>query len=590
MNSNLLEKIKSLPELPGCYLWKNSLNEIIYVGKAKNIKNRTNQYFQKRNDNSKLKLLVNQIYDIDFIVTDSENDALILERNLITEYKPRYNTLLREKGNYPYIILTNEKHPRLIYSANEEKYDGKKYGPFAIQSANKFELYLIAKRLFGFRKCKTLPSKKCIYYDIGQCLGPCINKINENDYINLKKELDDFFSGKFTNIKKYLKDKELLFAKNLDFESAQLYLELQKSIDNILITNETFFNKKLNIDVIGYYSRDSFLTIVIFKYKQGNLLQSYVENNFVIDEEQEFLYEFIKKYYANQNNNIKSIYINLDDEYLSKLNNEYPNIQFSNPKKGKLSNSLILATKNAKIINESKYYKLIDNFLRNESSLQELKKLIDIDDLTLIEMYDNSNMNNDQKVGVKVSYLNGYKEKSLYRKFTLKSELSSDYEMMEELIFRRFKNIYDEDLLPNLIIVDGGQIQINAAKNALAKLNLENIVNVAGLVKNNKHQTDRLLYNNKEYLLDKKSNLYLFLLNIQEEVHRFAISFFRDKKSISLYSNELLLIKGVGKKTLKILLDNFQTIENIKNASVNELSKFITEATAINIKNYFSNN
>ncbi len=586
-NKNLAEKIENLPESPGCYLWKNNVNQIIYIGKAKNIKKRTMQYFNNKDLSSKIKLLVSQISDIDFIVTNNENDALILERNLISKYKPKYNSLIREKGNYPYIVLTKEKNPRLIYTNYPDKYHGKKFGPFATQWVKKHDIYLLVSRLFKLRKCYKLPNKKCIYYDIGQCLGPCINDISDQKYQAIKKEVEDFFSGNTFNIKKDLKQKELEASRKMEFENAQYFLELQNSIDHMILENQTLFNKKLNVDVIGYYEHDGFITVMIFKYKDGELLETFLDNNFLLTDVDEYLEKFILDYYDNREN-VKKVYVDLNENILNQLKKYIPRINFINPKKGNFKELLILSTKNAKSNNDRKYFEMSNNLLRNETCLEELKKLLDLDNLTVIELYDNSNLHNDKKIGVKVCYINGYSEKSLYRKYNINdNSINSDYDMMQYVLNKRFNNLKEGELLPNLIIMDGGKPQISAAIKSLSKKGLDKIINVAGLVKDDKHTTDRIIFNNKEIIIDKKSNLYLFLLKMQEEVHRFAITFFRNKKAQSLYETELSKIKGIGLKTLKKLLENFTSIDEIKNASDEELGKYISAKVIKNIRNYF---
>ncbi len=586
-NKNLAEKIENLPESPGCYLWKNNVNQIIYIGKAKNIKKRTKQYFNNKDISSKIKLLVSQITDIDFIVTNNENDALILERNLIAKHKPKYNSLLREKGNYPYIVLTDDKNPRLVYTNDPEKFKGQKFGPFATQWVRKHEIFLLVNRLFKLRKCNKIPNKKCIYYDIGQCLGPCINKISEEQYKEVKKEINDFFNGNLSSIKKELKQKEIDASKKMEFENAQYFLELQKSIDHMVLENQTLFDKKLNVDVIGYYEHDGFITIMIFKYKDGELLETFLDNNFLLTETEEYVEKFILDYY-DRKENVKKVYVDLKQETLERLSTHISKIEFINPKKGNFRELLILSTKNAKSNNDRKYFEMSNNLLRNETCLEDLKKLLDLDNLTVIELYDNSNLHNDKKIGVKVCYVNGYAEKSLYRKYNINDDsINSDFDMMQYVLDKRFSNLKEGDLIPNLIFMDGGKPQITAAIKTLSKRGLDKIINVAGLVKDNKHTTDRIIFNDQEIMLDKRSNLYLFLLKMQEEVHRFAITFFRDKKTQSLFENELLNINGIGSKTIKKLLANFTSIDNIKNASDEELSKFVSPKVIKNIRNHF---
>ncbi len=588
MEKRLKEKIDNAPKKPGCYLWKDENGKIIYVGKAKNINSRIKQYFLK-NVSDKVKILASKIHDLDFIVTNNENEALILERELISNNKPKYNSLLREIGNYPYIIVTSEENPRLIYTKDYTKYSGKKYGPFAKSNSpkTKHELYLLCNRLFPLRKCKNIPNKKCIYYDIGQCLGPCINKIEKSQYTEIKKDIDRFLNGDVEKIKNNLKNKENFFSSNLNFEQAQYFYELQNSIQNIFDKSEISISNKSETCVIGYVNKNNIITVVIFMYYEGNIVDSYEESSFIVDDEKSELIKIIFNYFY-ENKNIKKVYVSLDDDNLNILNNSIKNIEFINPESSELKKVLSLAAKNAVIKNANFNIKNINKTFTNQNAIEELKKILNIDNLTLIEMYDNSNLFNDEKISTKIAYWNGEKEKNLYRKYILHKDCKSDYDMMKEVIYRRFSNITDGNI-PNLVIVDGGKIQISAALSSLEELGLVNFVNVIGLSKDDKHTTSSLVTIDDTILLDKKSDLYLFLSEIQEEVHRFSISFHRNKRSKKMFSNDLEKINGLGKARIKILLENFSSIDEIKNASIETISQFIPKTIAKKIYDFFRN-
>lgn len=586
MEKKLHEKINNAPNEPGCYLWKDEFNKIIYVGKAKNIKNRIKQYFSS-NASEKVKILSSKIFDLDFIVTKNENDALILERELIQKNKPKYNELLREVGNYPYIILTNENHPRLIYTKDFSKYKGKKYGPFAKvnSSHNKHEIFLLCNRLFPLRKCKTIPKKKCIYYDIGQCLGPCINKITDHDYEKIKKDIDLFFKGDITNIKNNLIDKEKKFALDLNFEQAKYFLDLQKSLSNIFDKNNININRHSNTYVVGYYSNNEILTIVIFNYFEGIIIDSYEESVFLIDDFEDEIVKILFNFFSNSDSQ-KKVFISLNQDNIDFLNNNIDNVEFAIPKKTEMKNAISLAAKNAAYKNANSNYNQINKTFTNQKGLDELSALLNIENLTLIEIYDNSNFFNEAKLAGKVAYWNGEKRKDLYRKYNIKGEIKSDYDMMLFSIKKRFSNITEGDL-PNLIIVDGGIQQVNAAFKALSELGLSSIIDIIGLSKDDYHKTKSIITKDKEFILDKKSNLYSFLYEMQEEVHRYIISNHRKKRIDNFFKSELENIEGIGKKRINILMDNFNSLDDIRKASVKTISQFIPNNIAKKIYDHF---
>ena len=582
---DLKNKLKNVPKLPGCYLWKNKHGIVIYVGKAKNLYNRTHQYFNNKKDPKTFKL-VQEIFDLDYVIVNNENDSLLLENNLISKHKPKYNILLRETNTFPYIVLTNEKHPKLIYlHDNKKKVDGTYYGPFAI--AKKYDLFNFINHLFPFRKCKNVPKQKCVYYDIGQCLGPCINKVEKKDYDEYIKKVNNFFNGKYKEIDELLEKKELEFANNLDFENSQKYLELRNNLVDFSKKQDIIFSKKNNIDVVGFAIKENVIALIIFKYVEGILLSKYEIITVFYNEVSEIIESLLFDYYKNMVvEKPKIVNLSLDDLVLSNLSNSL-GIKFINPSKGIKKDVMINVFENANQLLKNKYLSLIANLNREIDSLQELSEMLKINNLYTIDLFDNSNIFNDNKVGVVVVYENGKKNKKLYRKFNIKNELAnSDYEYMKEVIYRRYKNLLiNKEALPNLIIVDGGKIQISAAISSLKLLNLDQIIPVIGLAKDDKHKTDRIIKADfSEIILDKKSNLFFFLLNMQDEVHRFAISFYRNKKSKSLFKNSLSDIKNLGNKRISKLIEKYQTIESIKNADIDELSQIVPKNVANAIK------
>lgn len=586
-NNYIKNKLINAPKKPGCYLWKDKNGVVIYVGKAKNLSNRTKQYFNNRVD-IKTSKLVKEICDVDFVVVNNENESLLLENNLIAKYKPKYNILLRESNSFPYIVVTKEEHPRILYSHdNKKKIKGTYYGPFATPTMKKYELYNFINRMFPLRKCKTLPKTKCIYYDIGLCLGPCINKITKEDYEPHLKKINDFFSGKYKDIDKSLEEKEKYFASKLMFEESQKYLDLRKNLKAFSEKQDIVFSKNNNEDIIGFSIKENIISLVIFKYVNGNLLSKYDITTVFYEEVEEIVETLVFDYYKNiVIEKPKNVYISISNMSLKKLSDSL-NINFINPIQGSKKEMLLTAVENAQLLIKNKFLKVVSDYEREWNSLSELEDLIGIDDSYLIEVFDNSNFFNDDKVSAMIVYENGAKNKKLYRKYIIKNkEASSDYEYMKEVIYRRYSSVLQKkESLPNLIIVDGGHIQVKAVLESLSKLNLDKVVPVIGLAKNDKHKTDKIVkWDFTEIPLDKKSNLYFFLLNMQDEVHRFAISFHRDRRSKSLFTNSLYSVKKLGKKRIDKLISKYQTLDNILNADIEELSQIVPRDLAIEIK------
>lgn len=585
MENNILNKLKKIPKLPGCYLWKDKNGIVIYVGKAKNLFNRTNQYFSNKKDPKTFKL-VQEICDIDYVIVNNENESLLLENNLITKYKPKYNILLREFNTFPYIVLTKEEHPKLLYvHDNKKKIKGTYFGPFA--TTKKYDLYNLINRLFPLRKCRTIPNQKCIYYDIGQCLGPCIKKVTQNEYDPYIKKINDFFSGKYKDFDKSLQEEELKAAEKLDFESSQKYLELRNSLKDFSQKQDVIFSKNNDEDVIGFYVKENIISIVIFKYVNGTLLSKYDVITVFYSEIEDIVESLVFEYYNNIDiNKPKKINLSLSEEKLNNLKKSL-NIEFVNPAKGSRKDIMLNALTNAQEIMKNKYLTTLSNLSRETNALQELQKLLNLESTYMIEIFDNSNIFGENKVSAMVVYENGKPNKKLYRKYNIRNEkANSDFEYMQEVIYRRYKSVLNnKESLPNLIIVDGGKQQVHAALLSLKELKINKVVPIIGLSKDNKHKTNKIItWDMKEIDLDKKSELYFFLLNMQDEVHRFAITFFRHKKSKSLFKNSLYEIDKLGKKRIEKLLLKFETIENIKEASIDELSQVVPRNIAIEIK------
>lgn len=583
MRIELETKIKNAPTDPGCYFWKDNNNKIIYIGKAKNINKRIQQYFDKNVDN-KTKKLVSCIYDLDFIIVNNDNEALVLENNLIKKYKPKFNVLLKESSNYPYIILTSELNPRIIYTRKYNSYKGKSFGPFPSSEINSYEIYNLLQRIIPLRKCGVVPNKKCIYYDLKQCIGPCINDISKLEYSNIKKNVIDIFNNKTKSVLSELKYLELNSSKKLDFESANYYLELQNSLKNINHKQIVEFSNKNNIDIVGYYCDENYISIIIFNIYEGKLLSKnenisrYYNNNY-----NEVILSYLMQYYT-ENQIPKNLYINLDSEY-NKEFCEILNINIEFPKNSKYEKLILLAIKNAKNFLTNNKLKNDSIFERTIGACEKLSKLLEINYCTRIDIIDNSNIFLENPVSSVVTYINGIKEKKLYRKFNLdKMENKSDYHFMIESLKRRYKNSNSIDQLPNLLIVDGGKIQISAAQKALNELNITTI-KIIGLKKDKHHKTHSIINSNyDEICLDKNSSLYFLLCNMQEEVHRFAITYFREKRIKSQMSTFLDGIEGFGVSSRNKIISIYPNVYNLKDANVQTLQQIIGNKKAIILK------
>ncbi|WP_027121856.1 excinuclease ABC subunit UvrC [[Mycoplasma] imitans] len=589
MNFNLKEKLDLAPKKPGCYLWKNNLNEIIYVGKAKNIYKRTHQYFNGPKD-LKTSKLVNDIFDVEFIEVNNENEALLLEANLIKKHKPRYNILLKDNNGYPYILITKEKYPRLLYTRHFDPKKGKHYGPFASSEMKAYDLYNLLLKLFPLKNCYNKKGRKCEFYDLNLCMKACTHEVSEADYEVVKKKLDYFFHNGADQVLDSLKQKELSASNKFDFEQAKKYLDLQKAIKLIFdkqIIN--LYSAKERIDVLGYQTKENVICIVLFSYVNSQLVSKSTICDFYYNEEQEVIASYLSQYYKD-NIKPKILYASLD-EANTKLLKTSLEIEIINPSSGKMNEIMSLALQNVNNELSQKYDILVKKEQSFSQAVEQLRQLLKLDRLNHIEVYDNSNLFNTDKVSAMIVFENNQFNKKKYRKYKIKDDQTlGDYHYMYEVIYRRLyqslKNNFVD--LPDLIILDGGKHQVLAAKKVISDLAITHKVNIIGLAKNNKHQTDKVVdYDLNEHALDKRSVLYFFLANLQEEVHKFAITFFRKHKTKSFYDSILDGIKGLGKKRKQQLLEHFKTIDEIKKASIASLSQVVPIEIAKLVKQKF---
>ncbi|MBF0714378.1 excinuclease ABC subunit UvrC [Gemella sp. GH3] len=579
MNEILRKKLKLLPDEPGCYLYKDELGDIIYVGKAKNLKNRIKSYFTGTH-NKKTQLLVSNIYDLEYIIVNSEKEALLLENNLIKKYKPHYNIRLKDDKTYPYLMITKEEHPRIILTRKYKKNSANIYfGPYVdIKSAT--QLKKIIDKIYPLRKCNPIEKRACTYYQIGECIGPCAKKVTNEEYKNQIKNIKNFLNGNTKNILNKLDAKLKSYVENLEFENAATIYEYIQAIKISVENQNISMTSNIDRDYIGYYYDENYICIQIFLSRMGNIIERKVEYYNLYSDYTEVLYSYIIQYYA-LNIAPKEVFIEgLDVELLTEL----IGVKFINPKKG--YNKKIIDT----LKNNAKYY--LDNNIKIEEEkekqqilmLNNLAKQLGVTTISNIDAFDNSNIMGQDAVSVKVNFLNGKKNTYGYRKFKVKyTEGINDIETMKEVLFRTYK---DKDTKTNLIIVDGGKNHVTAAIDIVHNM-LELNIKIIGLAKNSNHITEYIVTDDYEIItLDKHSEQYLFLKKIQDEVHRFAITYHRSLKTKNMFSSPLDNIKGIGAKRKKILLENFSSIEELKKSSQEKLKKLgIPKDVILEIKN-----
>ena len=579
------EKLALVPELPGSYQMKDKDNNIIYVGKAKNLKKRLKSYFTGR-VTGKTKKLVSDIADFEYIVTTSELESLILEITLIKKYNPKYNILLKDDKSYPYIEFTKEKYPTLkvIRNPNLKKNKNNLYGPFPNVSSARNTVYML-NRLYPLRKCETLKKDYCLYYHIGECLGYCKNEIDLEKLETMKKEITSFLNGDAKALLKKLNQEMELASSKMNFEKA---LEYKKMIDDINITlkNQTIvLNKEINLDLFNYYVQDNYLSIQVFFIRSGTLFgrdkKIFTFYDFPSDTLVQYIINFYEKHLLP-----KEILVPSDID--TKILTTYLKTNVRTPQKGDMKKLLDLAYENAKILLEEEIKTLNQNEKVRKLALKELAIVLNQKNVSRIEAFDNSHLFGTYYVSGMVVFEDFLPLKNEYRKYKIDVSTKDDLKAMEEVIYRRYYKVLMEDLKkPDIIIVDGGKNQVEVAKRVLDELNL-NIL-VIGLKKDDKHRTTSLITSDlAEIELDLHGHLFLFLARIQEEVHRFAISYHRQIKNKGSLASILEMIPGIGLKRRQELLKKFSSLKKIKEASIEELSKILPSEVAISLKEYLN--
>lgn len=579
------KELSIVPKKPGCYQMYNDDGIIIYVGKAKNLFNRLHSYFTGR-VTGKTKKMVSEIHHFEYIVTNTEVEAFVLELNLIKKYDPKYNILLRDDKSYPYIELTNEKYPRLLVKReiNINKKHTNLYGPYPNQYAARRLVNLI-NRLYPLKKCDTMPKKVCLYYHIGECLGYCENK--EVDITNIKNEILSILNGNDKLLIEKINEKIKINSDNMNYEVCKELVEELDYLKQVFNTQHVELSDNSNKDIFNYYYENSYMSIVVFFIRNGKLVGI---NNKIIpvinDIEETFEY-YIASFYSKSNIIPKEVIVptNIDNQVLSDvLETKVTNVQ-----RGEKKKLFDMAYNNAKELYEKEIKLIYSNEELTTNANEELKNLLNLDRLHIIEAFDNSNLFGTFSVSGMVCFIDGVPSKKNYRKFKLSFDKNDDVKSMKEVIYRRyFRVLKDRLIIPDLIIVDGGINQINACKMTLEDLNLN--IKVIGVKKDDRHSPESIVdgdtYN--EIKIDKKSNVFRLLSRIDEEVHRFTINYHKEIRSKGSISSVLDNINGLGEVRKKTLIKKYGSVSKIKEASVEELSEIIPLKVAEDLNKYLS--
>ncbi|HHA8484826.1 TPA: excinuclease ABC subunit UvrC [Streptococcus pneumoniae] len=571
MNNLIKSKLELLPTSPGCYIHKDKNGTIIYVGKAKNLRNRVRSYFRGSHD-TKTEALVSEIVDFEFIVTESNIEALLLEINLIKENKPKYNIMLKDDKSYPFIKITNERYPRLIITRQVKKDGGLYFGPYPdVGVAN--EIKRLLDRIFPFRKCTNPPSKVCFYYHIGQCMAHTICKKDETYFKSMAQEVSDFLKGQDNKIIDELKGKMAAAAQTMEFERAAEYRDLIQAIGTLRTKQRVMAKDLQNRDVFGYYVDKGWMCVQVFFVRQGKLIERDVNLfPYFNDPDEDFL-TYVGQFYQEKSHLVPNEVLipqDIDEEAVKAL----VDTKILKPQRGEKKQLVNLAIKNARVSLEQKFNLLEKSVEKTQGAIENLGRLLQIPTPVRIESFDNSNIMGTSPVSAMVVFVNGKPSKKDYRKYKIKTVVGpDDYASMREVIRRRYGRVQREALTPpDLIVIDGGQGQVNIAKQVIQEeLGLD--IPIAGLQKNDKHQTHELLFGDPLEVVDlsRNSQEFFLLQRIQDEVHRFAITFHRQLRSKNSFSSQLDGIDGLGPKRKQNLMRHFKSLTKIKEASVDEI-------------------
>lgn len=571
MNNLIKSKLELLPTSPGCYIHKDKNGTIIYVGKAKNLRNRVRSYFRGSHD-TKTEALVSEIVDFEFIVTESNIEALLLEINLIKENKPKYNIMLKDDKSYPFIKITNERYPRLIITRQVKKDGGLYFGPYPdVGAAN--EIKRLLDRIFPFRKCTNPPSKVCFYYHLGQCMAHTVCHKDEAYFKGMAQEVSDFLKGQDDKIIDELKVKMNTAAQNMEFERAAEYRDLIQAIGTLRTKQRVMAKDLQNRDVFGYYVDKGWMCVQVFFVRQGKLIERDVNLfPYYNDPDEDFL-TYVGQFYQEKSHLIPNEILipqDINEEAVKAL----VDTKVLKPQRGEKKQLVNLAIKNARVSLEQKFNLLEKSMEKTQGAIENLGKLLQIPTPVRIESFDNSNIMGTSPVSAMVVFVNGKPSKKDYRKYKIKTVVGpDDYASMREVIRRRYSRVMRDGLTPpDLIVIDGGQGQVNIAKQVIQEeLGLD--IPIAGLQKNDKHQTHELLFGDPLQVIElsRTSQEFFLLQRIQDEVHRFAITFHRQLRSKNSFSSQLDGIEGLGPKRKQLLMKHFKSLTKIKEATVYEI-------------------
>ena len=582
-HEKLRDKLLNLPMQPGCYLMKNKDGNIIYVGKAKKLKNRVNSYFRGAHT-GKTARLVSEIDDFEYIVVNSEVESLILEINLIKKYDPKYNILLRDDKSYPYIELTDSSVPslKIVRNLNKKRKANYLFGPYPNVTAARNVVNLL-NRIYPLRKCNTYEKKPCLYYHINECLGYCTHNVDKEKIDTMKQEIIKFLNGDHSIVTKKIKDNMAIESEKLNFEKAQEYKELLNFINITLTNQEVELKDNVKRDVFGYYLDKGYLSIVVFFIRNSKIVAKKSKIFDIVDDLEDELTKYIASFYNDLSKPKEILLPNIvDNELLS----NYLEIDAKIPVRGDKLKLVEMANENAKIMLNEKFELIKKDEEKTLMANEELRKILNLESLSRIEIFDNAHLFGTYNVSGMVVYIDGKPSKNNYRKFKISIDQNDDYQTMREVIYRRYFRILKDDLIfPDLIIVDGGIGQINAAKEVLDSLNLN--IRVVGLKKDDKHTTEALIDDNKEIRIDKKSNVFYLLERMQDDVHEFTINYHKQIRSKGSLSSVLDNIEGIGEVRKKELIKKYKTLSKIKEASLEELDQILPNNVAVNLKDFF---
>ncbi|WP_152559136.1 excinuclease ABC subunit UvrC [Tumebacillus flagellatus] len=571
MRERIREKLKLLPDKPGVYQMKNADGEIIYVGKAKVLKNRVRSYFTGSHD-GKTQLMVSNIADFEYIVTNTVVEALVLECNMIKQYKPPFNIMLRDDKTYPYIKITNEEHPKLEIVRRVSKDKGKYFGPYPNSQAA-YETKKLLDRLYPLRKCKTLKDKVCLYYHINQCVAPCEYNVEPETYQGMVKEITRFLNGGHREIADNLRDQMMQEAENLNFERAKELRDQIDAIERVMEKQKVTMADTVDRDVFGYYADKDHMCVQVFYMRQGKLIERDVQIFPYHGEEREDFLSYVTQFYIDNADLPQEILLPYEGEEAQVLEEWLKGVKVKTPQRGDKKQLVDMAAENAKIALDERFKLMERDQNRTIRAVEQLGEAMMIPAPRRIEAFDNSNIQGTDAVAAMVVFVDGQPFRKDYRKFKIKTvQGPDDYASMREVIRRRYTRLLKENQpLPDLVLVDGGRGHINAALDVLEnELGLD--IPVCGLAKDDRHRTSQLFLGEDPapVPIERTSQGFYLLTRIQDEVHRFAITFHRETKGKNAFRSVLDDIPGVGEKRRKALLKHFGSVQAMKAASVEE--------------------